>query len=86
MHYVPQNATFEIRTKFLGEPHWGPQNLFLATMGLETSSFHNGVEPHGRTPKYGTFFFSPKKWGPGGPKCKTASHPIFSTLRGCQMY
>ena len=43
MYYVPQDGTLEIRTKFLGGPHWGPQNLFLATMGLETSSFHNGV-------------------------------------------
>ena len=49
MYYVPQDATFEIRTKFLGGPHWGPQNLFLAPMGLETSSFHNGVGQHGRT-------------------------------------
>ena len=52
MYYVPQDATFQMRTKFLGGPHWGPQNLFLATMGLETSSFHNGVEQHGRTLEY----------------------------------
>ena len=52
MYYVPQDATFEIRTKFLGGPHWGPQNLFLGTMGLETSSFHNGVGHHDRTPEY----------------------------------
>ena len=53
--YVPHDATFEIRTKFLGGPHRGPAgppNLFLATMGLETSSFHNSVGHHGRTPEY----------------------------------
>ena len=52
MYYIPQDATFENRTKFLCGPHWGPQNPFLATMGLETSSFHNGLGHHGKTPEY----------------------------------
>ena len=52
LYYVPTFETFENKTKFLGGPHWGPQNLFLATMGLETFSFHNGLGQHGRTLEY----------------------------------